>query len=728
MSSIDDTTIRLAKPLNKTPEEVKQQREQHCKSIDDAAEAYKDQIPTIEAVYELLDKPVLLALPTGTKRPVGNEWQKLTYDDTLDEYYQAELRDTYNTGVLLGPASGDLGSVDCDSDEYLIDFIKLNEDITTFTSIGARGGQLFFYFEGEYLRKIKALKHVDGTRVGEWRGGGGAQSVIRGIHPDTVKPYEWLNPVKPIRIRFEDIRWPEYWVLPWQQPKRSAPKSKNKQTPKQEEAVQDPRTPIQLPGQGRLKSAFCRSLGKLLVPHDFYARAGQIVTPKLDRVTKSYELAPVTANEFITSIERVVLPFDTDSNGNKVPKSIDIKLASTAIVSQDLHEQLNAVAAVNTVRLPIRRADGSIEMLPEGYDAESQVLTITKGVDWRADPTMTLEEAVQYWRDLLSEFCFHPEDRERAMSIVVAGALTLFCRHLFAPEVMRPGFLFTANSEGSGKTLLAKIIQVATLGLTAVRTAPSTDDEMSKLILAKIIHGGSSLFLDNLKGQLSTPALEAMLTSPYFEGRILGQSKEAKSLHRLTVFVTGNGLQISSDLRRRFLHVDLFLPEIRAEDRKINRNLEDSILTAERPKMLQSLYVMTMAWHDAGQPVAATVNQSFVPYSQVIGGILENAGFASPFASNTFGESGDLTTRDMQKLVKTMTVGRQYKYEEVIDLCQEHGFFSWVVHEEGKLEQGASVEFSKLLRRYVDRTFATRSFHKNGQSRRTTRFYVQEVI
>ena len=42
MSSIDDTTIRLAKALGKTPEEVKQQREQHCKSIDDAAEKISD--------------------------------------------------------------------------------------------------------------------------------------------------------------------------------------------------------------------------------------------------------------------------------------------------------------------------------------------------------------------------------------------------------------------------------------------------------------------------------------------------------------------------------------------------------------------------------------------------------------------------------------------------------------------------------------------------------------
>ena len=52
----------------------------------------------------------------------------------------------------------------------------------------------------------------------------------------------------------------------------------------------------------------------------------------------------------------------------------------------------------------------------------------------------------------------------------------------------------------------------------------------------------------------------------------------------MTVFLTGNGATISGDLRRRVLHVDLFLREAMAEDRQIQNPLDEAEICASEPR------------------------------------------------------------------------------------------------------------------------------------------------
>ena len=65
--------------------------------------------------------------------------------------------------------------------------------------------------------------------------------------------------------------------------------------------------------------------------------------------------------------------------------------------------------------------------------------------------------AVMFLRQLFNEFCFNDNDSERATSVAVAAMLTLFVSHIIPRGALRPGFLYTANAEGSGKTLLARL-------------------------------------------------------------------------------------------------------------------------------------------------------------------------------------------------------------------------------------------------------------------------------
>jgi hypothetical protein len=59
----------------------------------------------------------------------------------------------------------------------------------------------------------KSKKEIAGKHVAEWRGGGGSQSVIWGLHPETGKNYQIVVEAPIIGISFHDIHWPPDWQM-----------------------------------------------------------------------------------------------------------------------------------------------------------------------------------------------------------------------------------------------------------------------------------------------------------------------------------------------------------------------------------------------------------------------------------------------------------------------------------------------------------------------------------
>ena len=63
----------------------------------------------------------------------------------------------------------------------------------------------------------------------------------------------------------------------------------------------------------------------------------------------------------------------------RVPQTISIADAESLLHCDQLINCLPFIRSVNNVRLPGLRATGNIELLPEGYDPESQVFTLPGG-------------------------------------------------------------------------------------------------------------------------------------------------------------------------------------------------------------------------------------------------------------------------------------------------------------------------------------------------------------
>ena len=495
-------------------------------------------------------------------------------------------------------------------------------------------------------------------------------------------------------------------------------------------AVNDPRPKIELPGANRLLSAFGEELGQLLAQRGFFVKDGVVVQPN----TEGNGMDPVSGRGFRTAIEKHVVPFyQVQGKGGAVigfDRTLAKEDSESLLVCPQFIETLSVIRAVNNARFPVARDDGQVELLPEGYDAQSMIFTTRGGPDIE---DLGGSHGAQMLRILMEEFCFREDDRERALAVSAAAMLTLFNVHVLPRGTQRPGFIFSANSEGSGKSLLAKLAMIPRMGTAPTGTAPETEEEMKKFVFSSLLAGSPVIFLDNVKRHLSSDGIESAMTASIVQGRILGQSRIVNVENMATVFITGNGATISADLRRRLLLVELFLREARPEDRHIKNPLDDLRIQTLRGEILSALWSITNAWAEAGRPKPAKSHASFPVWADIIGGILEHAGFASPCSIANTAISGDRDTGDMEKLVAALTerhLNDDLKFGEIVALCRELTLFPRLVGEEDEDSDRARAkrnQFSRILTKFKDRLFSTgATFRIPDRSKNSKVFYVEK--
>ena len=454
---------------------------------------------------------------------------------------------------------------------------------------------------------------------------------------------------------------------------------------------------LRLPGVGRPLGEFAAECGELLAEQNIFARKGCAFT--LD--PEGQKLEPATPTWLRSWAEKFVCCFKV-----KVTGSGEIHLATTmtddaarvVLQAPQFLERLRPVERFNPCRLPVLRPSGQIELLPEGYDRDSATYT-APGSSYPLDTSIA--EALAVVAEVYAEFPF-AEDGGRSKAVAISALLTVFASGLMPVGATRPVFIFLANAEGTGKTTCARVAGIA-YGAVAAEAAPGDEPEWQKKILAVVIAGRHILLLDNVKGFLNSPSLEAYTSAALYGGRILGLSKQFEGEACATVLITGNRLTISPDMRRRSLTVELFMHELRAEDRRFDRRLDDPGLLAMRPRLLAACWALVRAWDGAGRPVSSRQNSSFPRWCDTIAGIVEHAGFACPTVPAEIEGMGDTDTGDIAKLAERLVPSTPYTFAELVDVCAEGGLFERftnTIDADGELIRQAKSAFAKTLKGY----------------------------
>lgn len=459
---------------------------------------------------------------------------------------------------------------------------------------------------------------------------------------------------------------------------------------------------IQIPGKGRQMSTFATELGQSLRQASLFIRETEVIAQR----DGTMEFETMTPTKFVTWIEDHVQCHEgqanADGSGTTV-RSINTTIASQVLEAVQFRRELPVVKALNPIRQPVLDSAGQLRLLPTGYDGQTQTLTARGNVQYPL--AMTLDEARAILTKLLSEFCF--ADRERGTAVQTAAMVTAYGMGLLSDTCTIPAFVYNANASGAGKGLCVALALAPILGRVPTGSAVRSEQEREKRLFASVRAGERYLLLDNLDTHMASPSLESFLTSPCVTARVLGTSSNETHPKKTAVFITGNLLTMRSDMRRRSLVVDFFLPQVRSENRRIVRPLDEQGILLARSQILGALYALVRSWVEAEKPEPTRHHPSFVEWSRIIGGIVEHAGLGCPIPCLETVPDVDPETADMESLVPILHAQANpfgFTFRQVVDLCRDQGLF------EGRLpsttqERRGNTEFGRLLKRFHDREF-----------------------
>ena len=150
-------------------------------------------------------------------------------------------------------------------------------------------------------------------------------------------------------------------------------------------------------------------------------------------------------------------------------------------------------------------------------------------------------------------------------SALLVGLITAVCR----PNLwLAPGLLIRApeiSGAGTGKGLLVRCLCAIAFGIRPHAFTTGGDrQELDKRLASDLIEAAPVLFVDNVNSSLlRSDTLASILTERPARVRLLGRTQMVPLNSAAFIAVTGNGLNVSEDLARRFIVCEL---DARCED------------------------------------------------------------------------------------------------------------------------------------------------------------------
>lgn len=141
-------------------------------------------------------------------------------------------------------------------------------------------------------------------------------------------------------------------------------------------------------------------------------------------------------------------------------------LAKLTLSSMEFLTAIPELIKIHDQITPAMLPNGSYHLNQRGYDPVSKIYTLKTAVDY--DTEMPLEQALLIWRNWHKEFPFldwsSSDLQERATSATSRSFAvhTCACVALYASAMLplsspRLGYVYTSNSQRSGKSLLADL-------------------------------------------------------------------------------------------------------------------------------------------------------------------------------------------------------------------------------------------------------------------------------
>lgn len=445
---------------------------------------------------------------------------------------------------------------------------------------------------------------------------------------------------------------------------------------------------IQLPGPGRPLGQFATEMGRICKEQDIFRRETVPVTVN----PETGQMEALTPDRFRTFVEEFAVPCKSKyskikEDYIKLPETMTKDVAGGVLTSDQFIYQLRPLNRVNHVQMPVMRRDGKIELLPEGYDKKSRIYTMPSDVEVRE---IKHNEGLKIIDSMLKEFPFGDFDENgysRSKAVAIASMVSLYGANLQGMSARRLNFVFTANSQRSGKSLLAEIAIIATCGEAEVQTMSENKEELRKVLETEALAAAPYIYFDNLEGNIKNQALDAFMTASVWAGRLMNSQKKFKAPKVSQVFMTGNNLSLSTDIANRSLLCDLYVSEADPQARAIKRVIDHTYLSRSdvRSDLLSAFWSLIRHWDAKGRPKPERQIRGYEEWSAIFGGIVECSGWGDPLQRPNTDHSGDTEMRDMVGLIEKLVLDmgandeQEFDFSKLGETCVKHGHFEWML-------------------------------------------------
>lgn len=268
-------------------------------------------------------------------------------------------------------------------------------------------------------------------------------------------------------------------------------------------------------------------------------------------------------------------------------------------------------------------------------------------------------------QDLLTDFPFRDD---ASVAHAVSYLITPFVRDMIDGPV--PPHLVDAPSKGTGKSLLVNCCAIPFLGSDVpTMTAPAEEAEMRKKITTTLMRGTTHTVIDNVNHTLDSAELAVAWTGNVWVDRVLGGNKEVNLPLRTIWAVTANNIKMSDELTRRCVLIRLDANDETPWKRQGFKHAMPRWAKDNRDELVTAVLVMVGSWISAGCPLyTERVKGSYEAWSQVVGGILANAGIRGFLANEDELYQAAASQEDlMRDFVKAWLEKQQQREAEDMD-------------------------------------------------------------
>jgi hypothetical protein len=140
-------------------------------------------------------------------------------------------------------------------------------------------------------------------------------------------------------------------------------------------------------------------------------------------------------------------------------------------------------------------------------------------------------------------------------------------------------------------------------------------------------------------------------------------------------------------------------------------------------------WALIQDWDRAIRPKPSRRNSSFPEWSDVVGGIVQHAGYGCALETPQIESAADMDGTDMRALVKAIAAGSILKvvdFEAIVESARAGGLFTRIIGDGQDLDARAKATLAVILKRYDKRLVGGYRFTLLGKGR-SRRFQVEET-